>query len=161
MTSMPDVSPVIHDEPASGAAEQAEQTLRIHAEQVVVSRRQIPTGTVRVARVTREADRLVEEDLTHEQVEVKRIPVGRTVDAVPAVRVEGDVTILSVVEEVVVIERRLVLKEEVHVRRVRTTERHVETVIVREQTAEVTRTQVAKPDQSAIPPPSNPQQLGD
>jgi stress response protein YsnF len=52
------------------------------------------------------------------------------------------VTILSVVEEVVVVERRLVLKEEVHLRRVQTTERHVETVTLREQDITVTRTDI-------------------
>jgi hypothetical protein len=38
-----------------------------------------------------------------------------------------------------VVERRLLLREEVHIRRVRTTERHVETVRLREQDAVVTR----------------------
>jgi stress response protein YsnF len=43
------------------------------------------------------------------------------------------------VEEVLVVERRLVLKEEVHIRRVRTTERHKEMVMLRYQEAVVTR----------------------
>ena len=52
---------------------------------------------------------------------------------------EGDTIILPVVEEVLVVERRLILKEEVRLRRVRTTRRHTETVTVREQVAVVTR----------------------
>ena len=116
-----------------------------------MSRRQVPTGVVRVSRTTQETHRLVEEDLTHEQVEVERIPIGRTVDAVPPVRVEGDVTILPVVEEIVVIERRLVLKEEVHVRRIRTSERHVETVVLRTQAAEVTRSEAPLSIESLTP----------
>jgi hypothetical protein len=75
-------------------------------------------------------------------VVVERVAIGRVVDAVPPVRHEGDVTILSVVEEVVVVERRLVLKEEVHLRRVQTTERYVETVTLREQDITVTRTDI-------------------
>ena len=57
-------------------------------------------------------------ELDHVRVEVTRVPVGRDVDAAPEVRVEGEVTIIPVVEERVVIRLQLVLKEELHVRRV-------------------------------------------
>ena len=40
------------------------------------------------------------------------MPIGRPVDAVPPVREEGDTTVMSVVEEIVVVEHRLILKEE-------------------------------------------------
>ena len=117
------------------------QIMPLHAEQVSVSKR-VRKTQVRVARTTRTRDILVAEDVARHQVIVERVPIGRTVDAVPEVRQEGDVTIIPVVEEVVVVERRLVLKEEVHMRQVRTTERHVETVSLREQQATVTRTKV-------------------
>lgn len=117
------------------------QTLLLHAEDVAVSKRMHKTQ-VRVATTTRSREAVVEEDLTHNQVIVERVAIGRVVDVVPDVRQEGDVTILPVVEEIIVVERRLVLKEEVHVRRVRTTERHVETVTLREQEATVTRTEI-------------------
>ena len=51
----------------------------------------------------------------------------------------------SIVEEVLVVERRLLLKEEVHVRRVRSTERHQESVTLRHQEAVVTRLPVETP----------------
>ena len=70
---------------------------------------------------------------------IERVPVGEFVDAVPAVREEGDVTILPVVEEVVVTTRRLRLVEEVRIRRVHSTDAHVETVTLREQHVVVTR----------------------
>ncbi len=120
--------------------EAAEQSLALYAEKLEVSRRRVETTLVRATRVTRSREQLVEEELSHERVEVERVPIGRTVDSVPPVRQEGDTTILSVVEEVVVVERRLVLKEEVHVRRIKTTEHHRETVTLREQEATVTRT---------------------
>ena len=47
---------------------------------------------------------------------------------------------MPVVEEVVVVERKLLLREEVHIRRVRATKQHVETVQLRQQEAVVTRT---------------------
>jgi stress response protein YsnF len=123
----------------TGAAEA--QVLLLHKEEVAASKR-VRKTLVRAARTTTTRDTLVEENLRHDHVVVERVAIGRTVEAVPPVRQEGDVTILSVVEEVVVVERRLVLKEEVHLRRVQTTERHVETVRLREQGVTVTRTAI-------------------
>jgi stress response protein YsnF len=57
----------------------------------------------------------------------------------PSVREEGDTLIVPIVEEAVVVERRLVVKEEIHVRRIRRTENYEERVKVRKQEAVVTR----------------------
>lgn len=133
-----------------------EQRLILYGEKIEVSRRRIETAVVRASRVTRTREQLVEAELSHERVEVERIPVGRTVDSVPPVRQEGDTTILSVVEEVVVVERRLVLKEEVHIRRVKTTEHHSETVTLREQEAAVTRTPLGAGASASAPVSEDP-----
>ncbi len=112
----------------------------LYAEEVDVSRRKVERAVVRIATVTHAHEQQIEEELTHERVEIVRVPIGRTVEAVPPTREEGDTTILAVVEEVLVVERRLVLKEEVRIRRVRTKEPHTETVVLRKQEAVVTRT---------------------
>ena len=113
--------------------------LRLFAEEVAVTREAVETGRVRIAKVTRKKEHLVEEDLARETVEVKTVPIGRQVDAAPAVRDDGETMIIPVMEEIIVIERRLVLKEELHVRRIRSIERHRETVQLRYQEAEVSR----------------------
>jgi uncharacterized protein (TIGR02271 family) len=111
----------------------------LYAEDLTVSKRQIAGGRVQVSTVTSEDAIFVDETLNHERVQIDRIPIGRQVDAVPPVRQEGDTTILSVVEESIVIERRLILKEEVHIRRIHVSERHQEAVILRKQEAVITR----------------------
>ena len=137
-----------------------DSTVPLHTEKIAVSRRQVAGDTVRVSIVAREQPRQVDEDLTHERVEIERVPVGRPVDAVPPIREEGDTTVISVVEEIVVVERRLILKEEVRIRRVRVTEHHRETVMVRDQNAVITRTEAgsrASQDDclpSGVTPPS-------
>ena len=118
--------------------------LPLLAEAVDVARRRVIGDTVRVATVTRQHEQLVDEALTHERVEIERVPVGRTVEAVPPVREEGDTTIMPVVEEVVVVERRLVLKEEIRIRRVRSTEHHRESVVLRTQDAVITRVEAGQ-----------------
>ncbi len=123
---------------ASSPAER-ERVLLLHEEEAVIARRVVPGDTVRVRTVTRHRDHLVRETLRRRRVEVERIPVGTYVDEAPPIRHEGDVTILSVVEEVVVVERRLLLREEVHLRTVSTAEDYTETVSVRSEDAVIER----------------------
>jgi uncharacterized protein (TIGR02271 family) len=118
---------------------QDQDVLRLFAEDVAVDRETVETGRVRVTTVTRTRDHLIDEPLLRTSVEVKRVPIGRVIDSIPPVKEDAGVTIIPVVEETVIVERRLVLKEEVHVRRLQTTERYQETVQLRHQTAEVTR----------------------
>lgn len=133
----------IHPDPSGIATVHAdEDIIALHSEDLVVGKRVVERSTVRVATVTHSHDRLVEEELTHRRVEIVHVPMGYFVDAMPPVREEGDLTIMPVVEEVVIVERRLLLKEEVHIRRVRRTEPHVETVVLRRQEAVVTRTPI-------------------
>ena len=111
----------------------------LYAEDLSVSKRQVVTGRVRVETVTREHEQLVDAQLVRERVEVERVAIGKPIDAIPAVRQDGDTTIIPVVEEILVVERRLVLKEEIHIHRVRTTEQHQERVTLHRQEAVVTR----------------------
>jgi uncharacterized protein (TIGR02271 family) len=119
--------------------------LRLLAEDAMVSRQVVETGRVRVAKVTRTRDHLIDELLARTRFEVERIPIGRLIDAIPAIREDGDLTVVPIVEETVVVERRLMLKEELHIRRVQTSERYQQTVQLRYQTAEVTRIPAQNP----------------
>ena len=62
------------------------------------------------------------DELRHEQVEVVRVPVDREMAEAPPVRTEGDLTIVPVLEERLVVEKRLFLVEELHLRRTVVTE---------------------------------------
>ena len=122
-----------------------ESTLPLLAEEVAVSKQVVETGRVQVARVTHEREQLIDELLARETVEINRTRIGQHVDAMPPVREEGDTVVIPIVEEVLVVERRLFLKEEVRIRRVRSTERHQESVTLRHQEAVVTRLPVETP----------------
>jgi hypothetical protein len=112
--------------------------LPLHVEEVSVDRRKVERD-LRVHVQTVSHDHLIDEAVAHETVEIERVAIGRPINAIPPVREEGDMTVISAVEEVLVIQRRLILKEEIRLRRVRTTERHRETVILREQKAVIER----------------------
>jgi uncharacterized protein (TIGR02271 family) len=114
-------------------------TLRLFEEQVTVGKTREVTGRVRVRVVTREREETITEPLAREHYEVERVPVGREIDAIPPRRQEGDVTIVPIVEEILVMRRKLVLKEEIHLRLVRTTEQHRQSVTLRRQEAVIER----------------------
>jgi stress response protein YsnF len=145
----------------SSSSDPTEIVLPLHAEEVSVERRKL-VRDVRVHVHTVSHDHLIDEAVAHETVEIERVAIGRPVDAVPPVREEGDMTVVSIVEEVLVVERRLVLKEEIRVRRVRTTERHRETVSLREQKAVIERAEpgaslsVLPSELAPIPKPQTP-----
>jgi stress response protein YsnF len=103
----------------------------------------VETGRVKVSRITHHHEQNVDELLHHEKVEVERVSLDRPIDAMPSIRQEGDVTIIPVVEEILKVERCLVLKEEIRIRRIKTTERYQEHVTLRKQEATVTRSAVS------------------
>jgi uncharacterized protein (TIGR02271 family) len=125
-----------------------ETVIPVFEEELSVAKRVVETARVRVSRVTHNHQQLVDELLQHEKVEVERVPVDRQIEAMPSIRQEGDVTIIPVVEEVLKVERHLVLKEEVHIRRIKQTERYQESVTLRRQEALVSRLPT---EQSAVP----------
>jgi len=122
-----------------------ETVLPLLTEEVAVTKQVVETGRVQVARFTHEREQLIDELLSRETAEIERIRIGQQVDTMPAVREEGDTVVIPIVEEVLVVERRLFLKEEVRIRRVRSTERHQESVTLRHHEAVVTRLPVETP----------------
>jgi len=68
---------------------------------------------------------------------VDRVPINLPVDEIPAVRQDGDIIIVPVVEEIVEVTRRLILKEEVHIRLEEETERYHDDVQLRRQDIQV------------------------
>ena len=75
------------------------------------------TGKVRVRTGVHEEDQPVTADLQSQEVEIERTPRDEFVDDPIPDRQDGDTTVISVVEEVAVVEKRLKLVEEVRITR--------------------------------------------
>ena len=117
------------------------QDLRIPLaeEEAFLETRRVSTGKVRVRSQTDTIEDVAAAVLEGQHVEVTRVPIDEVVTVPPAVRTEGDVTIVPVLEEVLFVEKRLVLKEELHIRRLVTTETVEVAVTRRRQRAVVER----------------------
>ena len=138
------------DQPAAGPKE-AEETLQLFAEDVSVGKEAVETGRLRVSKQTHTRQADVDADLLREDAIVETVPCGRRIFAMPVTRVEGDTTIIPVVEEVLHTEKHLFLREEIRVTRRRTTEHFHDTVALRRQEAVVSRLQSATEQPGAAP----------
>ncbi|MGB3457620.1 MAG: YsnF/AvaK domain-containing protein [Litorimonas sp.] len=108
-------------------------------ERLDVQTREVVGDTVRVDVQTHTDIRDIEEELRSESVDVRRIPIDQPVTERPAVRREGNTTIIPVVRERLVLKKELVLTEEIHITRERTSETVQQSVELRHQSATITR----------------------
>ena len=90
-------------------------------ERVVIGTRPVETDRVLVRTRVETRDETVERALRSDTVEIERVPVGRVIETAPEPREQDGVLIVPVVEEELVLRTRLVLKEEVHIRRIQGT----------------------------------------
>ena len=87
-----------------------EETLR-------VEKREYESGRVLVHKTVTEREELAEVLLRQQDLIVERVPVGRAVSEAPQTRQDGDTLIVPILEEVLVVEKRLFLKEELRIRK--------------------------------------------
>lgn len=86
-------------------------------ETVSIEKRLVETGRVQIRTFVDDEQVHVTDALKREIVDVERIAIGREVDVAPSVREEGEFLIVPIVEERLVIEKRLFLVEELRLRR--------------------------------------------
>ena len=83
------------------------------AEEIRIGKKTVETGGVRVHKTVREDVQTIDEPIVREHIEVERVEINRFVETAPAVRQEDDVMVVPVLEEVVVTQKRLLLREEI------------------------------------------------
>lgn len=109
----------------------------IVAEQLDVQKRQVDSGGVRVRKIVREHEETVDQPLLREEVNVERVPVNQV--AAPnsnvGVRYEGDTMIVPILEEVLVVEKRLLVKEELRITKRQTNISQPQKVMLRSEEA--------------------------
>jgi uncharacterized protein (TIGR02271 family) len=114
-------------------------TIPLVEERVAIGKRSVETGRVRIRTVVDEKLARVSEELERDDVTIERVPVNKEVTQVPEIREEDGVLIVPLLEEVVVVEKRLMLKEELRVTRMRKRERVEQAVQVKTMDVDVRR----------------------
>jgi uncharacterized protein (TIGR02271 family) len=112
-------------------------------EELEVGKRRVESARVSVRTIPRERDELVEQPLESMEVEIERVAIDRQIDTAPEIRNDGETLIIPVVEERLVVEKRLFLREEIHVHRRRTVTQFRQNVTLRSQEVIVERRDAA------------------
>ena len=116
-----------------------EDKIPVVEERLEIQRRRRETGTVRVRIVPRDERHRVDEEVFHDEVDVTRVPVERWVDAPERQRCEDGKIIVPVHRELIVVERRLQVFEEIHITPKRRQERKQEDIMLRSEEAVIER----------------------
>lgn len=111
-------------------------SIPVAEEQLQVGIARLDTGRgVRVHKAVTERAQQIDATLLRDAVDVRRVPVDQIValsDA-PGARQEGDTYIVPVLEEVLVVEKRVRIKEEIHITRTAREEQVADTVMLRSE----------------------------
>lgn len=107
------------------------------AEELQVGVRAVERGRVRITKTINEREEIIDEPLRTEEAVIERIEINRVVESAPPVRYEGDVMVVSLVEEVVVYEKKLILREELRVSKKMTVAHKPQSVVLRREEANV------------------------
>jgi uncharacterized protein (TIGR02271 family) len=108
-------------------------------EEAFLGKQVVETGKVLISKRVNEREEIVDVPLFSEQVTVERVPVNRYVDVAPVVRHEGDTMIIPVVQEQLVMQKRLVLVEELRVKKQIVETHQPQSVTLRKEEVEVKR----------------------
>ena len=106
-------------------------------EELRVARREIERGGVRVHKRVEEREEVVEEPAYREELTVERVPLGQPIDEEIGSRQEGDTLIIPVLEEMLVVKKRLMLKEELRITKSRIEETDQARIVLREEHVDI------------------------
>lgn len=106
-------------------------------EEARVTRRTVERGGVRVHKRVEEREELIEQPAYREEVTVERVTLGQPIDQEVGSRQEGDTLIIPVMEEMLVVEKRLVLKEEVRITKRRIDETEQARIVLRQEYVDI------------------------
>lgn len=109
-------------------------------EEVTFDKQIVETAKIRISKRVSQHEQLIDVPFFREQVSVERIPVNQVVEAAPQVRHEGDTMIIPVVEEQIFYQKRLVLVEELRVRKQIIEEHQPQQITLMKEEVEINRT---------------------
>ena len=131
--------------------ETASLSIPVIEETIKIDKKVVETGKVRISKRVHEEEETVEVPESKEEVDIERISINQYVDTPPpAVRHEGDTMIIPVLKEVTVVEKRLLLVEEVRVTKRKIKSESTHRVSLRKEEVIVTRDRIKEKNQDEV-----------
>lgn len=125
------------DPVANGDA--SERIIPVVAERVEVGKRTVKAGKIRVHKTVEVGEEVVDMPLARDELDVERVPIDRIVEGPVAIRREGDTIVVPILEEELVVQVRVRLREEIRITRKTVESRDLRTIRVRKEVATVER----------------------
>lgn len=117
-----------------------EIVIPIVEEHITVDKEVVETSKINITTKIVEDEAMVNLPVLSERYEVRHIPVDKVFVTPPPVRYEGDVLVVPVIEEIVVVEKRYKVVEEVHLIKHTTETPFTQQVTLKKQQVNVERT---------------------
>lgn len=144
----------LQSSPPRGAGVVRSWVVPVAQEELSVEKRIIDIARIRVTKSVHQEQRVVDEALWREDVGIERVIVNQVVTGPVAVRQEGDTLIVPLLEEVLVVEKRLLLREELRLTRRRSEVHAPQSITLRTEDVIVERVPVPDQDMQEKAEPS-------
>lgn len=123
------------------STDNAKTIIPVLEEEIKITKKVIDTGVVNISKTIKESTEHIDIPLSSEEIIVNRVPKNELIDTMPAAsRYEGDVMIIPVLKEVAVVEKRMILVEEIHISKIKSEKTETQEVVVRKEEVNITRT---------------------
>lgn len=109
-------------------------------EEAHIEKRMVERNRTRITKQVHTEEEVIDTPLRQERVQVEHVPIEQLIDSPATTRYDGDTLVIPVMEEVLMIEKKLLLKEEVRVTKYVGETDHRETVTLRREEVAVDRT---------------------
>lgn len=124
-----------------------DKTIPVIEERMHLGKEVVEKGNVRIRKVVTEQEVPVNIPLLQEGHDIQRIPVNQYVETPPPpIRYEGDTMIIPILQEVMVIEKRLLVVEELHITKHLVHTQNIQHVHLRKEEIRIERTTPNSPD---------------
>ena len=114
-------------------------TIPLASEEIELGKRAVPQAVVRIQTRVREEERVIETRLLKDEITIERVQVNQPIERPMESRYEGEVLVIPVIEEVLVVRKQLVLKEELRITQRAVARPHAQAVTLRHEEATVER----------------------
>lgn len=116
-------------------------------EHLEVHKQWVQSGEVVIRKSVQTSQQTIPVELQYEQVQVDRVPVNRPVPAGEKIEPwwEGEVMVVPVVEEEIVVSKRLVIREELRITKLRATRQETVSDTIRREVLDVNTAGAIKP----------------
>ena len=127
---------IVNDQPANL---DESVVIPVLVEELHLAKRVVEMGRIRVHKQVEEREVTVDEPLIEDHIQIDRVPINQLIDKPLGPRTEGNTTIIPVLREVIVVQKQLMLVEEVRLTRRQMEVRRPQAVTLRSETVHIER----------------------